>query len=187
MPPTLAAWVNKQCKIIQKFHGAHSDKAADKPPDRVNNGRRRVCRESKVGVNHTPLSPLSPCFPGSDPGPCAPISKFLSFRLLNHYEMSLSIRGNVLPSLPPPPPFHYLATIVGGYCGCASSTQLSLRAAFYGYMDIVATVACLIGIANQLRVPPSLQQSIDRTSYNIRTHFRSNWCVVSHLPFRVDN
>lgn len=106
LPPTLAAWVNKQCKIIQKFHGAHSDKAADKPPDRVNKGWRRVCRESKVGVNHTPscpLFPLSPCFPGSDPGPCAPISKFLSFRLLNHYEMSLSIRGNVFPSLPPPP------------------------------------------------------------------------------------
>lgn len=134
-----------------------------------------MCRESKVGVNHTPLSRLSPPFPGSDPGPCAPISKFLSFRLLNHYEMSLSIRGNVLPSL------------VGGYCGCASSTELSLRVAIYGYVDIVATVACLIGIANQLRVPPSLQQSIDRTSYNIRTHFRSNWRVVSHLPFRVNN
>lgn len=47
LPPTLAAWVNKQCKIIQKFHGVHSDKAADKPPDRVNKGWRRVCRESK--------------------------------------------------------------------------------------------------------------------------------------------
>lgn len=99
--PHSPLWVNKQCKIIQKFHGAHSDKAADKPPDRVNKGWRRVCRESKVGVNHTPLSRLSPPFPGSDPGPCAPISKFLSFRLLNHYEMSLSIRGNVFPSLPP--------------------------------------------------------------------------------------
>lgn len=71
--------------------------------------------------------------------------------------MSLSIRGNVLPA---PAPTPYLATIVGGYCGCASSTQLSLRAAIYGYMDIVATVACLIGIANQLRVPPSQPRRI---------------------------